>query len=148
MTENDLEHASFDDIPSAPPCAPDGDYTVTIKGPELRTSKNTNSRYISYSAVVASGPDAGHTIFSMFSLKPQAFWRFKQAVSPLPIVVSPGATPIEAVEEILPQLDGMQVRVKVGSRVRQVQDEDEGGYIDDPEGNRENTIKKWLGPAI
>ena len=149
VNEDNLDTATWDDIGDAPPCIPDGEYTLKILGLALKEKKDKTGWYINYRVVAQDGPDAGHAVFSMWSLGPDNLWRFKADMKRFGLEVPSGLNALDAIRELIPQINGLVVVGKLGSKVRQVKDEENPGeYKDDPDSNRENTLSRFLGLSI
>lgn len=146
MTDN-MDLMSFDDVATSRPVIADGDYTLKIVEPKLNDSRDKTSKYITYSAIVQTGPNAGYRVFNgLYSLKPEQTWQFKRDMKAASFAIPSGLTIIEAAQHFVDSATGFEFVGRVGSRIQQVKD-DAGNYIPDPDGNRENVIKRWLGPA-
>ena len=145
--EVNLDTATWDDIGDAPPVVTDGQYTVQLKGVELKEKNDKTGYFVTYRAVVQNGPDAGHTIFSMWSLGPDQIWRFKAAAKLFGLEQPSGLSVLDTIKELVPQIEDLIVVVKVGSKIRNVKS-DTGAYVEDPDKQRENTITRFIGVAI
>lgn len=147
MDEN-LDLLGFDDVASTRPVIPDGDYHVKIVGASLEDSKDKKSKYISFDAVVQTGPHTGYRLFNgIFSLKSDKVWQFKRDTQAIDLEFPPGLTITEAAKYFVENINGFEAMVRVSSRIAQVKD-DNGNYVPDPEGGRENTIKRFLSAAV
>lgn len=140
----DENFASWDDVNSAPPTVPLGEYSVRIVDPKVEKTKDQRE-YIAYRAIVDSGPHAGYSFLrGMFSLKSDQVWKFKRDTKAIGFAFDPGLSVVEAARAFVQQIGGTIVRVKLGLRPRQVKNEDTGEYVNDPEGTQENTIQRWI----
>ena len=145
MTEN-LDLLGFDDVASSRPTIQDGEYHLRVVGPKLETSKD-GGKYIQYDAIVQSGPNAGYRIFrAIFSLKADKVWQFKRDTKAAAFEIPGGLTITEAGEYFAANGNGLEIVARVGSRPLTV-DDGNGNYVPDPEGGRENTVRRWLSAA-
>lgn len=148
MEEQNLDLLGFDNVQATRPVIPDGEYHGKIVGASLESSKDKKSKYISYDAIVQTGPHAGYRVFNgIFSLKSDKVWQFKRDLNAVGFEVPNGLTIVEAAKYVVENINGLEVMLKVGSRPAQTKD-DAGNYVDDPEGGRENTVRRWLSAAV
>lgn len=147
MVDN-LDLLGFDDVASTRPIVPDGDYHVKIIGPSLEDSKDKKSKFISFDAVVQVGPHTGYRLFNgIFSLKSDKVWQFKRDTKAIGFEIPAGLTIVEAAKYFVENINNAEVIARVSSKPAQVQDEN-GKYVDDPDGGRQNTIKRFLSAAV
>lgn len=146
--DEELELLGFDDVATSRPVVPDGDYHLKVIGLSLEDTKDKKSKYISYDAVVQSGPQIGYRIFNgMFSLKSDRAWQFKRDLQAVDFDIPAGLTLVEAAKYFVENGNGLEIMARVSSKIAQVKD-DNGNYIPDPEGGRENTVKRWLSSVV
>lgn len=147
MTDN-LDLLGFDDVASTRPVISDGDYHVKIIGASLEDSKDKKAKYISFDAIVQVGPQTGYRIFNgVFSLKSDKVWQFKRDTKAIGFDIPAGLTVVEAAKYFVDNINGAEVIVRVSSKPAQVQDEN-GKWVDDPDGGRQNTIKRFISAAV
>lgn len=147
MTDN-LDLLGFDDVASSRPVAPDGEYHVKIVNAELKTSKDKKSKYVDFDAIIQIGPHTGYRVFNgIYSLKSDSVWQFKRDTKAIGFAIPAGLTIVEAAKYFVDNINGAEVIAKVGSKAAQAQDEN-GKYVDDPDGGRQNTIKRLLSAAV
>lgn len=103
----DFNNVTVDDLPSAPPTFPEGDYTGVLRGVEVRKSQNDNPM-LQGSFIVTEGEYTGKRAGFRYMLTQDSLWRVKKhVVRPLGFAED---LPLGAV---MAQLEGLSVAVKV-----------------------------------
>lgn len=74
----DIDFLNLNDIQDSPPTIPKAEYHLKIVEAVIKENKAKDGSYINYKVVVQSGPHAGYSFYSMWSLKPTALWRMKK----------------------------------------------------------------------
>lgn len=147
---SEVDFMSFDDISDAPPTIPAGEYVARVVDAKVETKKDGSGKYISYRTVVQGGPHAGYSVRGIYSLGGDQVWRFKRDVKALELEIPQGLSVAEAAQSFAEQMNGVDVTVQFGTKVRQVKETDANGnaaYVADPDGALENTIKRIVGLA-
>lgn len=131
MTDVDYSKP-FDNAPSTAPTIPRADYHLRIVDPELKTSKD-GGKYISYRAVVQSGPKAGKSVFSMWSLGDDYIHQLKGDLLRLEVDYPKGLNLLEVAAWVVANIGGTEGIGRVTEKPRK----------DDPDA-MQNSISKWI----
>lgn len=128
----DLDFINLNDIASAPPVIPPGEYHVKIVEAVVKANKAGDGHYCSYRCVVQSGEHAGASFYSMWSLKPTAAWRLKKDFKAMQYAPAGG---VPHIADLL-GFEGIAL----------VQTEDVKDQNGQPTGDKRNSVKQWVAP--
>lgn len=129
-TPKDLDFINLNDISTAPPTVPEGEYHVKIVEGEIKENKAKDGYYFNYRVVIQSGEHAGDSVFGMWSFKEKALWKMKKDFKAMQYS-PPDGRPRK--DDIV----GFEGIAKVYNKPRK----------DDPE-QRDNGVDKWISPIV
>lgn len=132
----DIDFINLNDISSGQDLIPEDQYHVKFMEGEVRENNAKDGYYVNYRVVVQSGEFSGHSVFSMWSLKPNAVWKMNKDFKAI------GYAPPNGVPHLADLLgfEGIvEIQIEKGKKRPNATSEDDK-YPD------KNSIKRWVGP--